>query len=61
MSLVEQVKKETAELLTKRSEDASLRELAEFYREKQREGVVLSGTYDLPPIDTIGRTAFRSK
>ena len=61
VKLVQQVEETTAEVLAKRANDAALQALAEFYREKEREGVVLKRTYDLPPIYTIGRTAYRSK
>ena len=61
VKLVQQVEETTAEVLAKRANDPKFQALAEFYREKQREGVVLKRTYDLPPVDTIGRTAHRPK
>lgn len=61
MTLVEEVQAATAEELLRRSSDDSLRELREFYEQKQKEGAVIRRTYDLPPIDTIGRTAYRLK
>ena len=32
--------------------------LREFYEQKKREGVVRRQEYDLPPLDTIGRTLY---
>lgn len=61
MTLVERIKEAEADISAKRSGDATLRELLAFYREKQREGAVLKRTYDLPPVDTIGKTAHRAK
>ena len=35
--------------------DPRFMELKEFYQRMLREGVALKKTYELPPIDTIGR------
>ncbi len=61
MTLVERVQAAATEVLLKRSNDVVLQELLEFYRKKQEEGAVIKRVYDLPPIDTVGRTAYRSK
>jgi hypothetical protein len=61
MTLVEKVQAAAAEILLKRANDVVLQELLEFYRKKQEEGAVVKQVYDLPPIDTVGRTVYRSK
>ena len=61
MKLVQQVEEVTAEILPERAKYPDLRAHAEFYHKKERNGVVLKRTYDLPPIDMIGRMANRPK
>jgi hypothetical protein len=36
--------------------DSDLRELREFYEDAKREGIAKRPEYDLPQLDTIGRT-----
>lgn len=43
-----------------RANDAQFVRLREFMLEMQRRGLVIKKEYDLPPLDTIGRTAFRT-
>jgi hypothetical protein len=60
MSLVDQIKEASESLASRRGEDTQLQQLLEFYREMQRVGVVVKRAYDIPPIYTVGRTAFRT-
>ena len=41
------------------SDDDSLQKLRVFYEEMKRLGVAQTHEYDLPPVDTIGVTAYR--
>ncbi len=43
-----------------RATDEQFVRLREFMLEMQRRGLVIKKEYDLPPLDTIGRTAFRT-
>lgn len=43
-----------------RAGDAQFVRLREFMLEMERRGLVIKKEYDLPPLDTIGRTAFRT-
>ena len=41
--------------------DEALQQLREFYDEMKRTGIAQTQRYDLPPVDTIGRTAYRRR
>jgi hypothetical protein len=41
--------------------DAEFVRLRDFLREMQSRGMIVRKEYDLPPLDTIGKTAFHSK
>lgn len=42
-----------------KSGDERLKKLRDFYEEMKRAGIAQAHQYDLPPIDTIGSTAYR--
>jgi len=41
-----------------REGDESFKRLRDFYQDMLRKGLLVKKEYDLPPIDTIGKTAF---
>jgi hypothetical protein len=43
-----------------RAADEQFVRLREFLADMHRKGLVIKKEYDLPPIDTIGRTAYRN-
>jgi len=59
---VDRVTAELVETLTKvhaaRATDPEFARLRDFYFEMQRLGLLVKKAYDLPPLDTIGRTTF---
>lgn len=54
------VERSIREFERERANDAQFVRLREFMLEMQRRGLVIKKEYDLPPLDTIGRTAFRT-
>ncbi len=58
MTLREQVEQTLSEEreITKRPD---FQKLNDFYEEMKKEGVALKKEYDLPPMDTIGRSLYR--
>jgi hypothetical protein len=62
MLVIDQEVTDTIEDFNRRAAtDESYQRLREFYDEMKRSGVALSQTYDLPPVDTIGTTAYRNR
>lgn len=56
MSIVEEVETVVAQGDAEREASADLRRLMAFYEEMQRQGLVRKQEYNLPLIDTIGRS-----
>jgi hypothetical protein len=42
-------------------DDQSLKQLSDFYDEMKRSGIAQTRGYNLPPIDTVGTSAFRNR
>jgi hypothetical protein len=59
MSLVEEVEKEIALISAARAEADDFIRLSAFYDEMKRLGMNKKHEYDLPLIDTVGRTLYR--
>ncbi|MCA1789634.1 MAG: hypothetical protein LC667_07195 [Thioalkalivibrio sp.] len=55
----DEVAKTVEEVAKLRSADEGLKRLRDFYDEMKRLGIAQTREYDLPPIDTIGTTAYR--
>lgn len=60
MSLTDQIEKLVSENPRQLKMDADLRALMAFYEAAKRDGIVKAPVYDLPLIDTIGRSVRRS-
>ncbi len=58
MSIVEEVKKEIVEQTKTLSKDRDFVRLQDFYAEMKELGVAKSSSYDLPPLDTLGKNFF---
>lgn len=59
MSMADQIEKLVSENSKQLTMDADLRALSAFYEAAKRDGIVKAPVYDLPPIDTIGRSVRR--
>ncbi len=58
MTLTESVQRVLVEDEQKFAEREEFRNLQEFYTEMQKRGIALKHEYDLPALDTIGRTMY---
>ncbi len=56
MSLTDQVQELVAAKSQELSKDESFQKLRDFYEEKKKDGVAKPPQYDLPQVDTIGRS-----
>ena len=54
------VKAAVARIEAEKASDREFIRLRDFYLMMQRRGLVLKKEYDIPPIDTIGKTAFEN-
>lgn len=45
--------------LAKKSEHPDFKKLAEFYEHMRQAGLVLKKSYELPPLDTVGREFYK--
>jgi len=61
MTLVDQLREIAAEQASAVPEDSGYREMEEFYREMVRLGIAKTDVYDLPRLDTIGRSLHRKR
>lgn len=61
MSVTDEIEKLVSEKSGPLSMDADLRALSAFYEAAKRDGIVKAPVYDLPLIDTIGRSLHRSE
>lgn len=61
MTISEELQKTIHENGQKFADQPSFQELREFYAEMQSKGLVIKKNYDLPQLDTIGRSAYNLK
>jgi hypothetical protein len=60
-TIVEQVKKVTENQLDKFSKDSKYIELKDYFSEMKRKGLITPNTYNIPPLDTVGKRLYHSK
>lgn len=58
MSTTQELERTLTELSAARRGDTDLARLSRFYEHMKQLGMVVKKEYDLPPLDTIGRTAY---
>lgn len=58
MSIVKELRKQLAETKKSLVTDKDFLRLQDFYSEMKQLGVAKSPTYDLPPLDTLGKRFF---
>ncbi|MBU2444160.1 MAG: hypothetical protein KJ666_01120 [Bacteroidetes bacterium] len=61
MSIVDSINEIINEKLSKFENEESYIELSEFYSQLKDRGAILKQEFNLPAIDTIGRTLFQEK
>lgn len=61
MSIVQRVKTEIEKREKELKMDTKFQELQAFYQEMRSTGVAIKRPYDIPPLDTIGRTVFEAQ
>jgi hypothetical protein len=61
MTISEELQKTIRENGQKFADQPSFQELSKFYAEMESKGLVIKKTYDLPQLDTIGRSAYNLK
>ncbi len=59
--LADQIKESSATITARLGSDARFRELSEFYHEMLKAGLVIKREYEIPPVDTIGRTLYQPR
>ena len=60
-TLVDQVQRVIVDFPAEKRGDPSLQELREFYERMLKAGIVMKQRYDLPLVDTIGRSFHRPR
>ena len=61
MKISEELQKTIHENGQKYADQPSFQELSKFYAEMQSKGLVIKKNYDLPQLDTIGRSVYNLK
>ena len=61
MKIAEELQKTIHENGQKFADQPSFQELSKFYAEMKSKGLVIKKNYDLPQLDTIGRSAYHLK
>jgi hypothetical protein len=57
----DEITKTVEDLRRARANDEALQQLSDFYDEMKRSGIAQSHGYNLPPVDTVGNTAYRHR
>ncbi len=57
MTIKERIEKVVSNKESGKQPDAN--KLGDFYEQMKREGAVLKKQYDLPPLDTVGRSLYQ--
>ncbi len=60
-TISERVEKMTKNQLDKFSKDSKYNELKDYYTEMKSKGFVTPKTYNIPPLDTIGKRLYNLK
>lgn len=60
-TIVERITKLNKELETKLESNKEYTKMKEFYDDVKSKGLVMAESYNLPPIDTIGKRYFKEK
>jgi hypothetical protein len=56
----EELERALREIDEQRRNDAELARQRQYVEDARRHGLLRKRSYDIPPIDTVGRTGFRS-
>ena len=60
-TICEQIKKVTENQLDKFSKDSKYNELKDYFIEMKNKGFISPQTYNIPPLDTVGKRLYQSK